>query len=157
MDKKAIIKQWKIVKKFDPYDPNYAKSQPSFLQKPQLGPAKAQSELTQTQSQKQPVEQKKAANPTPSNLSSPMDEEEPVEEPAGDQPPVSEHAKSLALLNKDDMTKYLGDLTAGKAALQASSLDMTKLVYFYKGSNSVCFLNNLLARLNQQLEELITS
>ena len=33
MDKKAVIKQWKILKMFDAYDSEYADSQESLLKK----------------------------------------------------------------------------------------------------------------------------
>lgn len=156
MDKKAVIKQWKILKMFDAYNPNYAETQQSLLKKAQLGPAPtAKSEMGPTT---QGGSQTGAKKPAPVQKEPEEMDEEPAPEAEGgdDGFQMSEHAKSLAMLDKAAMTKYIQDLTAAKPALQEAGVEIPKLVNFHVGSNSVTFLKNLRARIEQQVDELLT-
>jgi len=153
LDKKGVIKQWKISKRFDAYNPNFAESQDSLLKKSQLGPAKAQSELPGKVQSTVIVQTQQVSAPKTQSMMDEEPEEVAEEEEAF---PMSEHAKSLTLLNKAEMTKYLGDLTVAKDALLQAGLELPKLVNYHNGSNSVSFLGNLVARLGQQTNGLLT-
>jgi hypothetical protein len=148
-----VIKQWKIGKRFEAYNPNFADTQVPLLKQAQLG-LKAQSDIGPSQKtnaapSKQPAAPAKQAEAMVEEQIPEGEEEEPF--------PMSEHAKNLGLLNKAEMTKYLGDLTAAKDTLIQSGMEIPKLVNYHLGSKSVSFLGNLVARLKQQIEELMTA
>lgn len=161
IEKKLMVKQYKLEKRYPVFDIKKSEEMPSNLLPPSPQNTNSTSRPVE-ESKPQPSKQPAPENPKTSAPSKPqqpkeeaMDEEEPKQAQASSSGITHPLAKDVRVLSKAGFAEYLGQLKTAKPAAEKAGIEIKDLIEFEKTSFSVKYLTIYLEELEKQQEEFI--